>query len=275
MTFVNYLELSEHVDLIARLIPKPDMVCAVPRSGLIPASMLALHWNVPLTTPHLLLKGETLGNGKRLSVKNVKLKNILVFDDSCNHGTTIVNVKKLLEPLTEMYGFKYGVVYATERTKGLLDYFLGTMEQPRHFQWNFLHHKELMELACFDIDGVLCKPPNKEENDYGPNYEKFLVDTPAWYVPTVPIGSICTGRLERYRALTEAWLEKNGVVYGELVMRTEGEPHPTGKINYFKSKPELKIFFEDEIGQAVLIKRNNPDKLVMCTKGWRMIPNEV
>lgn len=270
MTFINYKSMIDHTELMCKLIPKPDIVCAIPRSGLLPATLLALHWNVPLTTPHLLLKGESLGSGKRLVFKD-NIKEVLVIDDSCNHGETISNVKTLLEPIKEHFNFKYAVIYAREKTKDLIDTFLGTLEQPRHFQWNWLHHKEFIERCCFDIDGVLCRPPTPEENDYGPNYEKFLVSTEPWFVPTVKIGAICTGRLERYRELTEKWLKDNNVEYNELIMRKESQPHPQSKIEYFKENDKFKIFVEDEMRQAMAIKKSCPEKAVLCTKGWNLV----
>ena len=35
-------------------------------------------------------------------------------------------------------------------------------------------HSTSLENCCVDIDGVLCKDPTAEDNDEGPNYERFL-----------------------------------------------------------------------------------------------------
>lgn len=270
MNFVNYKDLVEHTEIMCKLIPKPDIVCAIPRSGLLPASILALHWNLPLTTPHLLLKGDTIGSGKRLATSD-KIKRVLVFDDSCNHMETMNNVKKMLEPVKDKFDLKYGVVYAREKNKDFLDYHLGTMEQPRHFQWNWLHHNNLIKQSGFDIDGVLCRPPTREENDRGTNYEKFLKETEPWFIPTVQIGAIVTGRLEKYRELTKEWLLANGVMYNELIMRKDDTvPHPMSKIDYLNAHENIKFFVEDEEAQANAIRTHCPGKIVLCTKGWRI-----
>lgn len=269
MSFVNYQELVRDTLEFAKHIPKPDLVVGVPRSGLLPANILALHWNIPITTPDLLLKKQSLGGGTRLTFnKNGVIRKVLVIDDSYNTGAAMTEVKVKLSTLP--LEFSYGAIYCAHKENiKELDYAGKWLPQPRFFQWNWLHHHPLIGCSAFDIDGVLCRPPTPEENDYGPGYEKFLKETEPWFIPSLEIGCICTGRLEKYRGQTEAWLKAHNVKYKELVMRIENQGHPWSKIELFKSRKDLILFVEDELPQAVKIFEETK-KRVLCLNGWRL-----
>lgn len=72
---------------------------------------------------------------------------------------------------------------------------------PRVFEWNVLHHPVLND-ACVDIDGVLCRDPTPAENDDGRKYREFLSTVEPTIVPGQRIGHLVTSRLEQYRPKT-------------------------------------------------------------------------
>jgi hypothetical protein len=265
MEVVTYQQLLADVTQMSYRMPRFDLVVGIPRSGMIPATMLALHWNVPITTPKLL--PGVLDAGNRLG-ETGDFKKILVIDDSHFRGTSIAKVKEQLKWIG--VEVKYAAVYSSNRNHDL-DYCYKYVPQPRLFEWNWLHH-DLMSKACFDIDGVLCRPPTSEENDYGPKYDLFLERTEPRYIPALPIMAIITGRLERYREATEAWLLKHGVRYGELIMRQDAS---TGIIHH-KSTHYAKmgaLFIEDEIWQAKGISHNT-EKPVLCVTDMKLYERE-
>lgn len=72
--------------------------------------------------------------------------------------------------------------------------------------------------SAFDIDGVLCRDPAVDEDDGGERYATFLRTAEPLLVPTAPVDRIVTSRLERDRAVTEAWLAAHGVRHRRLEM---------------------------------------------------------
>ena len=88
---------------------------------------------------------------------------------------------------------------------------------PRVFEWNVMHHS-VIEKACVDIDGVLCRDPSDAENDDSEQYLHFLRSVPPLVVPTGTINTLVTCRLEKYRHVTEEWLCNAGIHYDKLIM---------------------------------------------------------
>src|SRR3546814_8121143 len=100
-----------------------------------------------------------------------------------------------------------------------------TVHGPRVFAWNWTKHIRLPRWG-FDFDGVLCRDNTKAENDDGPRYAEFLANAEPLFIPQRAIGHIITGRAEKYRAETEAWLHRHGIQFASLKMtpwETKGE----------------------------------------------------
>ena len=66
-----------------------------------------------------------------------------------------------------------------------------------------------MKAVIFDLDGTLCelKPESEKHNHTG--YEKVISITKAFFHSHPYSRIILTGRKEKYRAMTEKWLEDN------------------------------------------------------------------
>lgn len=196
-------------------------VAGVPRSGILAASLVALHLNCPLTDLRGLQSGEAFGSGLRLGNRledSLPSGTVLIVDDSVNSGREMARVR---DHICEMDGQKrliYAAVFATAHGAREVDLYGEIVPQPRVFEWNVLHHAGLLSRACFDLDGVLCVDPPDEVNDDGPRYREWMLGARKLFVPSARIGWIVTARLEKYRPETEAWLRESGIDYGGLVM---------------------------------------------------------
>lgn len=283
MNFANYNGLQHCINQWLLKLPRFDLVVGVERSGIIPACMLALYWNVPyLSLSQFLNKGlAEIVSGQRGKYKeSTKIRTVLIVDDSVYRGTTMAMVRRatLHESVKNLgLNIKFGTVFMYPGSEKYVDYFFIHMDQPRCFQWNVLHHHPNIPDSCFDMDGVLCRKPTAEENDDGIKYEEFLKTTEPLYIPSLDIGCIVTSRLEKYRGLTLDWLRKHKVKYKQLVMskhktkeeRIKAMDHAVHKANIYKNACYT-LFFEDEPWQAKEIHELTA-KPVICVSDWRMV----
>ncbi len=262
MNFVNYGQLSKDVLDFSQYLPRFDLVAGVPRSGVLPAYMLAMIWNCKFGVVKDGIK--ILSGGDRDQER--KVEKILVLDDSLDTGKTMGVVKNELSPFKNIY---FGAVYVTPEKEKTVDYYYETMEQPRIFEWNFAHHG-LLARACMDIDGVLCEDPTELQNDDGEGYKEFLSNARPRYIPTVPVHSLVTSRLEKYRSETRRWLRGHGIVYRNLIMsphdsketREKANDHAEQKADYY-GQSDTVLFIESSSVQAKKI-RELSEKPVLC-----------
>jgi len=222
---MNYRSVADLNKAIKKWIPTLphdlDLIVGIPRSGMLVAALIALYLNVPFTDVTGLVEGRILATGRRPLAKPKELNktflNILVVDDSVNSGKEMQRVKAILEAARLPHKIYYAAVYVAPEGLQNVDFWYEIVDPPRVFEWNLMHHGIIMH-SCVDLDGVLCRDPTQEENDDGPKYEHFLKSVPPLVIPTYPIGWIVTARLEKYRHLTEEWLQRHGIRYNELIM---------------------------------------------------------
>ncbi len=192
-----------------------EAVVGIPRSGLLAASAVALHMQKPLTDVEGLCDGRVY---RRKLRKASSVKRILLVDDTVLHGTAMsqaVAMVKQARPNIEITRF---AVYDSPSTpEGAVDLVCERVPGPRAFAWNLWKHTRL-DRWCFDLDGVFCRDPEKDENDDGPRYLHFIRTVEPKFKPMQPVGYIVTARLEKYRAETEAWLQRAGIAHGGLFM---------------------------------------------------------
>lgn len=260
------------------IIPRDiDLVVGVPRSGMLPANLLALYLNRPYTDIHSFMNGHIYKAGARSQFFNTgEFKKVLVVDDSVASGAAMEEVKKSLEHLNDQFSFKFCAIYMVPGKEKTVDYFFETVPLPRYFQWNILNHTSL-EKSCFDIDGVLCVDPENEQNDDGEKYLDFIENALPLFIPGSKIGAIVTSRLEKYRKETETWLQKHNVRYNELIMlnlpdmasRQKANSHAIHKAKAYMSKPYI-LFIESSSDQAREINRISK-KPVLCTENFEMV----
>lgn len=280
MNYRNIADLNNIILQRLHIIPRDfDLIVGVPRSGMLPANLLALYLNRPYTDIHSFMNGHVYKAGARGQFFDVKqYKKILVVDDSVASGSALNEVKENLKELEKQFDIKYCAVYVIPGKEKVVDYYFETVPLPRYFQWNILNHTTL-EKACFDIDGVLCVDPTPEQNDDGPKYRDFILNAAPLFIPGSKIGTIVTSRLEKYRSETETWLKNNNIKYNDLIMldlpdmaaRQKANSHGTHKAKAYMAKPYV-LFVESEYAQAMEINRLSK-KPVLCTANFEMIFN--
>jgi len=246
-----------------KIPPDVDLIVGVPRSGLLAANLLALHLNLPLADLDGLLEGRVLSGGERARAREAALpaaaRRILVLDDSLASGSAMTRARARVAASALADRVLFGAVFVTPGGAAQVDVVFETCETPRFFEWNFMHHSSLAH-ACVDIDGVLCRDPSEEENDDGERYLTFLRDATPLHIPTVPVATLVTCRLEKYREATTDWLERHGVQYGALVMwdlASKEERLRSGGHAQFKAQAyragHCRIFIESSLHQAPTI----------------------
>jgi hypoxanthine phosphoribosyltransferase len=269
VTFVSYEELVKDTYELANKLPICDLVLGVERSGMIPAMIIAEHWNVPCGGVNQFVDKQNIFSGARCKIPT-NVKTILVIDDTMLFGKSMTNTMLRMSRYAKQIKMIYAVVYSSDKC----DYTkLGVTSQrtiigPRIFQWNMFHHNPLTSKMLFDLDGTLCVKPTQEENDYGEKYLKFIKGTKPILIPNQPI-IVVTGRLERYRKETEDWLDAHGFNCVQLLCRDSRETNIVVHKSKIYANSDAFMFIEDEELQAKEIARLTK-KPVLWTGGWKV-----
>jgi len=260
INFITFAELSECIRKNLHKLPSDiDLIVGVPRSGIIPAYMLALFLNKNVCSLTEFINNLTFDKGERPlneSVKNGQ-KKVLIVDDSIFSGNALARTKRKLENINRNYEIIFLSVFALEESKNYVDYYFQIVPSPRLFQWNYMNHY-FLEKSCVDIDGVLCVDPTYEQNDDGEKYIDFCLNAKPLYIPSYEIHSLVTSRLEKYRLQTEEWLRKHNVKYKNLYMldlpdaqsRRNLNIHGNFKAEIYSKLKDTMLFIESEPHQA-------------------------
>lgn len=258
-------------------LPKDiDLIVGLPRSGMLPANLIALYLNKPFTDIDSFMEGKIYSSGERgKKIDRVNYKHILVVDDSLTTGKAILKAKKKIEAVKEKYYFRYAVVYATTSSKHLVDYYFESIDSYRFFQWNLFHYSFIMENCCCCLEGVLCLEPPVGPADL--RYEAYIAEAVPFHLPTVKIGVLISDRPEKYREITIDWLRKYNIQYDRLVFLNQSDSGVTEKkMSYAYQKAEIYVqssailFVENTCGQALLIQKKT-GKPVFCMKKFTLI----
>lgn len=270
MNFVSYARLVKDVVEWSSTLPWDyDVIVGVARSGMLPATILALHRNIALADVTTFGVGQILAGGFR--DQHQGRQRALVVDDSTLSGRSLRSAEACLSKL-EGWSIDYAAVYGTA-TAGQT--FFKLLPIPRIFEWN-MFHSFWAQHACVDIDGVLCRDPTSKENDDGPCYLDFIRTVEPRHRATVQLHTLCTGRLEKYRTQTADWLVRNGIHYKNLVMhparskdeRMQLRDHAFRKAAHYRQSP-CKLFIESSDWQAKEIFERSR-KPVICTDMMRL-----
>lgn len=211
------------VENIYRIPHDIDLIVGVPRSGMLVASMVALHSNRQLTDVEGYTHNRIMSTGLQRAKIGKKVNSVaesrraLVIDDSLLTGTEMKRVRGLIDAAGLTDRTMFATVLCNPEQENEIDLAFELCPTPRVFEWNLMHG-HMLPKSCVDIDGVLCLDPSKEQNDDGPKYHEFLRTARSLWRPTATIGILVTSRLEKYRDLTEAWLAEQGIKYNKLEM---------------------------------------------------------
>lgn len=279
---LEYRSINDMTEAILRNMHKLphdiDLVVGIPRSGMLPANLIALFLNKPFTDIDSFIEGRVYASGERGAfIENGQTKKVLIMDDSLRTGNALEKAKGKLKNITETnsYLLIFGVVYATSKSCGNVDFFCENIDSPRLFQWNLFHNDHFTTNACFDIDGVLC--PNPPVDDDGIQYVSYIENAPILYKPSVEVDTLVSCRLEKYRNITEKWLKNNDIRYRRLIMldmpnkeaRQKWGKHGEFKGNIYKESKNV-LFVESSYYEALSIAKVS-GKPVFCIETFSMI----
>jgi hypoxanthine phosphoribosyltransferase len=196
--FVTLDELAVWTRALRARVPTSiDAVVGIPRSGMIPASMLATTLGCPLGTPDLFGEGR-LWTSRLLEPPDPgALRSILLVDDSVDRGTTLDAARRAIEGAApDARITTLAVVAHRPSAIDLVDLHYCMLPHPTLFEWNLMHAKAMTTLSA-SLEGVLDQPGG---------VPRYAID---WVLAPGPPAR---------REATAAWLRDRGVRYGTLVL---------------------------------------------------------
>lgn len=277
--YIQYRSISDLNSQIVKNMHKfphdVDLVVGIPRSGMLPANLLALYLNKPFTDIDSFVNDKIYSSGERGRItEKDKVTKVLVVDDSIAGGSAISQARAKLQVNESRYEIVYAAIFASTLGKKMVDIWCEVIDGYRIFQWNFFHHPVIMPMTCMDIDGVLCKNPPIDDD--GEKYIEYITNATPYFIPTVEIDTLVSCRLEKYRFQTETWLKKYGIKYRNLVLLdlpSKEERIKWGKHGVFKGeiykKSDNILFVESSLSEAMEICRIS-GKQVFCTETFEM-----
>jgi len=267
--YVNALIMNN----LERIPEDIDLIVSIPRSGLLIGTLIAEYTNKASTDLFSYLAdvdNYKLNAGSFAPASSVKTAlNILLVDDSMGVGITMDKAKDLVRKKNPTCKITTCVGWVEPFSTNKVDIYFSILRD-QFFPWSVL--KRGISDACCDIDGVLTEDVPTEFDDDGEKYINFLKNQKPKFRPDRKIHTLVTGRLEKYRAITEEWLRQHNVQYGNLIMlnlpnKQEKMKQDTGnfKAEVFR-KSGLQLFIESDFREGNVIKSLNPEKCVYCVK---------
>ena len=267
--FITLEQYAIDVRKLLSLVPTDiDCVAGVARSGLFPASMVAMWLHKPMIIVSQS-SGQIVeaGNGWRLAGKHEhitpKTNKVLVVDDTVMTGGSQQIIRRVVG--SRFPEVVYATVYCNPRASlGKPDIHAVDLEWPHLLEWN-LFNSVVSKSTAVDFDGILCHDCRPDQDDDGPNYLDFIRNAKPLYLPRKePLPLIVTARVEKYREETVKWLRRHGVRFNKLVMHPaastrerERDNIPAYKARHFKEwarvhrpTPGPTMFIESEDWQA-------------------------
>ncbi len=277
MNFKTIADLNKTIkDNLYKIPTDIDLIVGVPRSWMLPATILWLYLNCLITDIDSFCKWEiyTCGGTKKWNYINYikDARKIIVIEDSSSSWESVKKAKEKISQSKYWDKCIFWAVYVTNISKSNVDIYFEICPQPRLFERNYIHHS-MCKSMCFDIDWVLCENPTEEQNDDWPKYIDFILNAKPKFRPTAHIWYLVTTRLEKYRKETEIRLKNNNISYDKLIMLNLKTKEDRQKLNmYWKFKWEVYkkqkdsiLFIESDYKQALEIAQISK-KPVFCTE---------
>jgi orotate phosphoribosyltransferase len=229
LKYITTNQLIQDTLSLAKQIPHNCRgIIGIAKSGLLPATTLATHLQIPLYVLHL-------NNTEIIEIKsqpissrgNTPLKPnngpMLIIDDTVHDGNIISLVKNSIN-LSDVI---YGAIYVTPHSMNHVDIYSKKLCTPHFLEWNLFNSGWILGNSydqkftggiAFDFDGILCEDPSPGQDANDPaSWIPFLKPTHMlprrWAIPL-----IITMRLEKWRKLTIEWLEKYSIKYKHIEM---------------------------------------------------------
>lgn len=228
LNFINYEQFYKDIFELIPKLPELNGVVGIPRSGMIPATMIATELHLPLG---IVGCDDFFGGNRLIFEKNID-KQILIIDDTVDSGAALSEAKNK----NIFKNVIYASVYVTPGSEHLVNYYSKVLDKPRIFEWNMFNCSYISN-SILDMDGVLCYDPIVFDDD-GIEYENSLINAKPLHIPKYPIHSIVTSRLEKWRNITENWLKKYEIQYKYLIMSQYDTAEERRKHNMAEYKAE-------------------------------------
>lgn len=270
MNFKTYEDLTNCIVNNLYKIPRNiDLIVGIPRSGIMAASILALYLNLPFTDVDNFLNCGALKTGNTRKCKDwirkvEDARHILVVDDSISSGKAMEEVKIRFREKGVVCESTFLAIYALWISCKKVDLYFELCEQPRMFEWNYMHHWGL-EYCCIDMDGIIYENNPNFQCDNDEAGTVLSEGIKPKLIPTQKIGYLIADCSEAYKEQIESWLRKYNIDY-EYLMVTKKK----GEI-YKKSKCVL--FFENDYNEALEICKIS-GKPVFCLSERRYITSD-
>lgn len=214
------LKLVQYVD------PDTCGIIGVPRSGLIPAAIVATHCHLPLF--ELTRTGiRELGAGSRGGKWKVPYQNrkYLLIDDSSHNGGAMLRARNVLNGVNVTYAAVYTLTPET------VDVYSRILDQVHIFDWNIFNNYILRggaidprlrgEGFMMDWDGILSPDTTFRHTD---KEEQRVIEwiqnvRPMRWIPRFSeIPYVVSFRLEKHRKYHEEWLNRWNIRVNNLVL---------------------------------------------------------
>lgn len=283
--YIKYTTTEQLTRDTLKLIPLVPADCAgivgVPRSGMIPASILATNLHLPLL--ELTDNGpRAMGSGYRGTWIKFKPGKgpFFVVDDSTYCGGAMKRAREKMRKHKAIFAAVYS------KTLGCADVHAGDCLLDCHiFEWNIFNNKiveggaidpRLRGGICYDFDGVICEDPTFAHKDSEEDrvIEWLLNAPPKHLVRGVKIPMVISFRLEKHRSYIQQWLDKYQVQVQNLILhpattfaeRDKNFNCIEHKAERFKNSPHC-IMFESDSRQAKMIAEYTGKPVIAIDKG--------
>ena len=258
MQFRSYSDLARAVSSNLSRVPSDvDLIVGIPRSGLIPASVISLGLNLPMTDVEGLLAGRLavtrltrrIGRGA-LAVRDCS--HALVLDDSIYTGSTLAVIKERIRAAQLPLRVTYAAVYATPESVGAVDLHFEVCPRPRVFEWNYLHH-HVLATSLVDLDGVLGIDSQLFNAASPSERATYLAGLQPRVRPTARILGFITDCVSAGQADLQAWLQHHGISFQHLILRDRA-PHrssdPSHKARAYHRETRATLFLDGSSGDG-------------------------
>lgn len=233
-------------------------VAGIPRSGMLPASVIATHLHLPLYELAETGRLTRLGDGSRGRVLGYAggAGPLAVVDDTVYAGSAMRVARRHMLRLRRPAVF--AAVYVRPEAAGVVDVWSRLLPCPHLLEWNIVNNGPFAGWAAnlafragvaLDLDGVIVHDAASGGR----------VGSPYLVPRTHPCKLIATGRPERHRAETEALLRRAGARWERLEMMSDAAPDTVESIAQHKARHYAQsgcgFFIESDPVQAELIFR--------------------
>ena len=278
--FITCANLAD--DCVKNFIPKIAKlnlsgIVGIPRSGFLPASICATALNLPLYTISnkkiVICNSISDFGGYRMGSYTNDSEKLLILDDTLFSGYTLGEIKKLLGG-----DHHYGVVYCTPNGLSHVDVYGEELNEPHLLEWHFFNSSHVKN-TLFDLDGVFspnvpmsCCADNDKYEEYISNVEPFYHRLPKVH----KLKAIVTGRLDRFRKITEEWLKKYDIEYEDLIMfpaekEKQRDANHVQEVGKYKAdvyrRSAAHFFMESEKSEGAIIKELSNKRVILPNDG--------